>query len=158
MTRIHRLERAQLVSKPLREVFEFFSSAENLQALTPVFLGFRILTPLPIEMGVGTRIDYSLSLARLPIRWRTHITVWEPGVRFVDEQEKGPYATWRHTHEFAAHGESTRVNDTVEYAEPFGPLGWVAHALFVRRTLDRIFDFRRDQVRRLLDTEESHVS
>jgi ligand-binding SRPBCC domain-containing protein len=68
----------------------------------------------------------------------------------VDEQESGPYAVWRHTHLFEADGDATVVRDLVEYVEPLGPLGRVAHALFVGRALERIFDFRRDAIARLL--------
>ncbi len=137
------------------EVFAFFSDAANLEALTPPFLHFRILTPMPVEMREGARLDYQLTLFRVPLRWRTVITDWQPGRRFVDEQESGPYALWRHTHEFEAQGDFTLMRDTVDYAEPLGPLGAVAHHLFVRRTVDRIFDFRRDAVRRLLGSSSS---
>ncbi len=149
-TRLHQLSRTQVVAKPREEVFAFFSDASNLEALTPPFLRFRILTPLPIAMRAGTQIDYALSLFGAPVRWRTRIKEWQPGSRFVDEQESGPYALWVHTHEFESRGTSTLVRDVVHYAEPLGPLGAIAHVLFVRRTLDRIFDFRRDAIRRLL--------
>jgi len=151
MSRLYQLERSQLVERPLHEVFEFFSDAANLQALTPPFLGFSILTPLPIEMRQGARIDYSLALFGVPMRWRTEITVWEPERRFVDEQESGPYTLWRHTHEFESSGGGTWMRDRVVYQIPFGPLGQLARALFVRGTLERIFDFRRDTVARLLE-------
>jgi hypothetical protein len=148
--RLRRLERSQMLPRPVEEVFAFFSDARNLEAVTPPFLRFRILTPMPIVMTAGTRIDYALSIHGVPIRWRTLITRWQPGVCFIDEQESGPYAYWRHTHEFEACGSATRMRDTVDFLEPFGPLGQVAHGLFVRRTLDRIFDFRRDATRHLL--------
>ncbi len=151
MGRIHRLERTQQIERPLDAVFSFFADATNLEAITPRFLRFRILSPTPVEMRAGARIDYAMSLFGMPVRWRTRITEWEPGVRFVDEQEAGPYAVWRHTHEFEPRGEATRVRDVVEYAVPLGPLGTLAHLLFIRRTLGRIFDFRRDVTRRLLD-------
>ena len=151
MKRPHQLARTQLVGRPLHDVFAFFSDAANLEALTPAFLRFRILTPMPIDMRAGAQLDYQLSLFGFPARWRTRITDWQPGQRFVDEQESGPYAFWRHTHEFEARGTSTLVRDVVDYREPLGPLGSVAHLLFVRRTLDRIFDFRRDAIGRLLD-------
>jgi hypothetical protein len=146
----HRLERSLRVGRRREEVFAFFADASNLEAITPPFLRFRVLTPAPIEMRPGARIEYALSLFGVPLRWRTRITVWEPGVRFVDEQDSGPYALWRHTHEFESEGEETIVRDVVEYMEPLGPLGQVAHALFVERALDRIFDFRREAVRRIL--------
>ena len=151
MGRLHQLCRTQLVDSPLPEVFAFFADASNLDALTPAFLHFRILTPMPIEMRAGAQLDYQLSLFGIPVRWRTRITDWQPGQRFVDEQESGPYALWRHTHEFEARGTSTLVRDVVDYSEPLGTLGTAAHVLFVRRTLERIFDFRRDAIGRLLD-------
>jgi hypothetical protein len=151
MGRIHRLVRTQRIERTRDAVFTFFADAANLEAITPPFLRFRILTPAPIEMRTGARIDYAISLLGVPIRWRTRITEWEPGVRFVDEQESGPYAFWRHAHEFEAQGGSTLVRDVVDYAEPLGPLGSLAHFLFVERALGRIFDFRRDAIRRLLD-------
>lgn len=151
MGRIYRLERTQQIQRPLDAVFSFFADATNLEAITPRFLRFRILSPTPVEMRAGARIDYAMSLFGMPVRWRTRITEWEPGVRFVDEQEAGPYAVWRHTHEFEPQGEATLVRDVVDYAVPLGPLGALAHLLFVRRTLGRIFDFRRDVTGRLLD-------
>lgn len=151
MGRLRQLRRTQLVGRPLPEVFAFFSDAANLDALTPPFLHFRILTPMPIELCAGAQLDYQLSLFGVPVRWRTRITDWQPQERFVDEQESGPYALWRHTHEFEARGASTLMRDVVDYSQPLGPIGTVAHVLFVRRTLDRIFDFRRDAIVRLLD-------
>lgn len=146
----HRIERSQEVPGTPDEVFEFFGDARNLEAITPPFLRFRILTPLPVEMRVGARIDYALSLFGFPVRWTTRITAWEPGVRFVDEQESGPYALWRHTHLFEARGGRTVMRDVVDYREPLGPLGRLAHLLFVRRTVEKIFDFRRGAISRLL--------
>ncbi len=151
MGHLHQLFRIQLVARPLPEVFAFFSDAANLQALTPPFLRFRILTPMPIELGAGSQLDYRISLFGVPLRWRTRITDWQPQVRFVDEQESGPYAIWRHTHEFEPRGNATLMRDVVVYSEPLGPVGTVAHVLFVQRTLDAIFDYRRDAIARLLD-------
>lgn len=155
MARVHRLVRTQVVPRPREEVFAFFADASNLGAITPAFLRFRILTPAPVEMRTGAQIDYALSLFGIPLRWRSRITVWEPGVRFVDEQESGPYAYWHHAHEFDSHGESTLVRDVVDYSLPMGPLGSLAQALFVGRTLGRIFDYRRDAILRRFDAEES---
>lgn len=152
--RTHRLERTLRVARPREEVFAFFADAANLEAITPAFLRFRILTPLPVDMRSGARIEYALSLFGVPLRWRTRIVEWQPGVRFVDEQESGPYALWRHTHEFEPEGDATRVRDVVDYSLPLGPLGRIAHALLVAPALDRIFDFRRDAIRRLLEAEK----
>jgi ligand-binding SRPBCC domain-containing protein len=151
----HRLEREQLVRAPLGRVFEFFSKAQNLEALTPPWLRFQVLTPEPLEMRVGTVIEYRLRLRGVPMRWVSVIDEWEPGRRFVDRQLCGPYRVWHHTHEFAPHPDGTLVCDRVRYAIPFGPLGALARRAFVRRDLGRVFDFRRQAVVRLLQTSPS---
>jgi ligand-binding SRPBCC domain-containing protein len=146
---VHILVREQLLAAPPDEVFPFFGDARNLEAITPPWLGFRVVTPEPIEMGPGTLIEYRLELHAVPIRWRTTIAVWEPPRRFVDVQLSGPYAMWHHTHDFEpAPGGGTLMRDTVRYALPFGPLGAIAHRLLVRRDLARIFDFRQAEVDR----------
>lgn len=143
---MHVLERVQIIPKPRAEVFAFFSDARNLERMTPPFLNFRIVTPTPIDMHEGTLIDYRIRMFGVPMKWRTRIDVYEPGVRFVDRQLSGPYRVWIHTHEFSDvdGGRATKMIDRVEYEVPFGPLGGIARALFVGRTLERIFDHRRD--------------
>jgi ligand-binding SRPBCC domain-containing protein len=136
------LQRQQLIRAPLDDVFEFFSNARNLEQITPDWLRFRVLTEDPIEMKVGARIRYQLRIAGVPLRWDTCITRWEPGESFVDRQERGPYRLWIHTHSFEPTADGVLMGDMVRYALPLGPLGRLAHALWVRDALARIFDYR----------------
>lgn len=145
-----RLERVQILRRPREEVFAFFADAANLQAITPSFLDFRILTPMPVRMAPGLFLDYRLRLFRMPFSWRTVIEEYDPPHAFVDVQRKGPYRRWHHTHRFEEVAEGTLMLDVVEYEMPFGFLGLVVHELFVRRTLDRIFDYRRKRIGELL--------
>lgn len=144
--KIYELRTRQWVPRPLDEVFDFFSDAGNLEAITPPWLNFEILTPRPIVMRPGALIDYRLRYHGLPMRWRTEITRWEPNVLFQDVQLRGPYALWRHTHEFFADGGGTRIEDLVEYALPLGPLGELVHALQVKANVRKIFDYREEQI------------
>src|SRR5215813_3398960 len=96
------LEREQIIPRPQAEAFGFFCDAFNLERITPAFLNFRILTPRPIRMGEGAVIDYQLSLYGVNLKWRTLIKSWTPVEKFVDEQIRGPYALWLHTHTFEA--------------------------------------------------------
>jgi ligand-binding SRPBCC domain-containing protein len=146
----HVLERSQKLPGAPAAVFEFFSDPLNLEAITPPWLRFRVLTGGPLEMARGTLLEYRLRLHGLPLRWLTRIDVWEPPLRFVDVQVRGPYRLWRHTHGFEPDGDRTLMRDTVDYALPLGPLGELAHAAFVRRDLARIFDFRHRKVHELL--------
>ena len=143
---VHRLERQQFVPRPRDEVFAFFAEAQNLEMLTPAFLNFRLLTPLPLDMRSGTLIDYRIRLGRVPMRWRTRIETVEAPTRFVDVQLSGPYRTWHHVHEFQDTPGGTLVIDRVTYALPFGFMGALAHRLFVRHALQRIFDYRQQRL------------
>jgi ligand-binding SRPBCC domain-containing protein len=148
--RLHVLERVQHLPRPPREVFPFFADALNLERITPPWLGFRVVTPEPIEMRHGTPIDYRLRLHGVPLSWHTEIVQWDPPRRFVDVQLSGPYRLWHHTHSFETAGAGTLMRDVVRYALPLGPLGEIAHRVLVRRDLEAIFDFRAAEVERAL--------
>jgi ligand-binding SRPBCC domain-containing protein len=134
---------------PLDEVFTFFSAAENLERITPPELGFRIATPLPVEMRPGALIDYRLSLFGLPFRWRTEITEWDPPHSFVDTQLRGPYAQWIHRHRFTEVDGGTLMEDEVRYRLPVPVLG-MAGVPIVKLQLRRIFSYRERKSRELL--------
>lgn len=143
------LERQQWLDRPIEQVFDFFSRAENLATITPPWLGFDLRTPVPIEMRTGARIEYRIKLAGVPVSWRTRIEEWKPGVRFVDVQERGPYRLWEHLHEFDSMGGGVLMRDRVRYALPLGPVGRVVHRLAVHATLHSIFDYRYHRIREI---------
>ena len=145
----HVLEREQLVRRTRSEVFAFFADAANLEALTPPFLRFQIVTPRPITMQTGTLIEYKIRLFGVSLRWQTLIESFEPECRFVDIQLRGPYRSWRHEHEFVTVPEGTLIKDRVTYEMPLGWLGEMGRTLLVKRTLDKIFDFRRQAIAHL---------
>jgi ligand-binding SRPBCC domain-containing protein len=140
------LHREQWIARPIDEVFAFFSDAHNLEEITPPWLGFKILSMSTASIEEGTTIRYRLQLHGIPIHWRTEICEWNPPHCFVDEQTKGPYKRWRHTHRFEAHGSRTKMIDEVQYSLSFGVLGRIVHAVKVRRDVSRVFDYRRLQI------------
>ncbi|HEY6550570.1 MAG TPA: SRPBCC family protein [Solirubrobacterales bacterium] len=147
MTKIHLLERSQRVEVPIDLAFAFYGNSDNLEPLTPPWLHFEVTTPRPLTLQAGALLDYRLKLHGVPVRWTTLIETWEPPLRFVDSQAKGPYSHWEHTHLFEQDGDgATIIHDRVRYVLPLGPLGAIAHRLFVRRDLKRIFDYRREAV------------
>lgn len=146
----HILTRSLTLPVSREEAFAFFADAGNLERITPPQLGFHITTPQPIDIEQGTLIDYNLKLHGIPISWRTEISVWEPPFRFVDQQLKGPYSQWVHTHTFTELGpDTTQIDDEVRYRLPLEPLGDIAHFI-VRGELDKIFDFRQKTVAEIL--------
>jgi ligand-binding SRPBCC domain-containing protein len=147
--RVHTLTVQTRLDQPIDRVFDFFSRAENLEAITPPFLRFRILTRVPIEMRPGALIEYALRVRGLPLRWLTRIDEWNPPHSFVDTQLRGPYALWRHTHRFRAVDGGTEMTDTVEYALRFGFLGELLHP-FVARDVRFIFAYRNERISHLV--------
>lgn len=139
----YRYQRVQLIRRSRDEVFAFFADITNLEKITPPFLQFKILSSDPVEPQTGTKIDYRLRLFGLPFRWRSVIESWNPPHGFTDVQERGPYRMWNHRHEFYAIAEGTLCVDVIHYELPGGPLAMFIQPLFVRRSLDRIFDYRR---------------
>ena len=120
-------------------VFSFFADARNLEAITPPWINFQILTPHPIRMHAGARIDYRMRIRCVPVTWQTEITAWEPAERFVDEQRRGPYRRWIHTHTFTEQDGGTLCQDHVEYAVPGGRL---VNRLLVYPKVKKIFAYR----------------
>ncbi len=124
---------------PRKQVFAFFADAMNLERITPPLLRFRVRTPAPITMRKGTLIDYSLRVRGLSLRWRTRIAQWEPETMFADEQLRGPYRLWHHTHTFEDHDGGTTCRDVVKYAY-FGD--FLVHNLLVKKDITKIFAHR----------------
>ena len=137
--RVFTLDNELWLPRAPEDVFPFFADAFNLERITPPMLRFEVLTPAPVDMRVGTLLDYRVRLRGLPMRWRSEITAWQPPRRFVDEQRRGPYRMWVHEHTFEARDGGTLARDMVRYAVPGGV---IAQRLFVARDLRRIFDYR----------------
>jgi ligand-binding SRPBCC domain-containing protein len=133
------LETKLFLSRSVASVFPFFADAGNLEKITPPWLKFEVVAPLPVSMSVGRLIDYRLRLHGIPLHWQSEITAWEPPYRFVDEQRIGPYRTWIHEHRFTECDYGCIVEDSVCYAVLGGRL---VNYLFVRKDVQRIFRYR----------------
>ena len=138
-----------ILPRPVEEVFPFFSDAYNLEKLTPSFLKFNVMTPSPIDMKVGQIIDYKLRVRGLPLRWQSEITAWEPPYRFIDEARRSPYTHWHHEHCFEECPEGTRATDVVHYGVPGWVLQPLIHTLFVRRDVEKIFNYRQEVLKEM---------
>lgn len=144
--KVHQFSSAIWIPVPIETAFSFFSKAENLNKLTPPWLHFEILTPLPVDMAAGTLLDYRLKLHGIPIKWRTQIVQWNPPFQFVDLQLRGPYRKWVHTHTFVAKDNGTVVEDLVNFAVLGFFLEPLIHKYLIEPDLTRIFEYRRTQL------------
>jgi ligand-binding SRPBCC domain-containing protein len=147
--KLHHLAREQVLPITLAEAWDFFSSPRNLDAITPKDLGFRIVHCPAEKMHEGQIIEYRVKIAPgLWVPWVTEIKAVEEGRSFVDEQRFGPYKFWHHRHTFEEVPGGVKAGDLVHYGLPLGVFGGIAHAVFVRRQLEWIFDFRHAELER----------
>ena len=133
----------QFILRPIDTVFAFFEKPENLEKITPTRLGFKILSPQPIQMEEGRVIDYCIRIMGIPVLWRTLITSYDPPNSFVDEQIKGPYSLWQHTHIFRSENGGTSIRDHIRYVIPLGIVGKLANVVWVRNDVKDIFNYRK---------------
>ncbi len=131
-------------------VWPFFTEAGNLEQLTPPWLAFKVDAVSTPTIGEGTRLRYKLTLHGIPVLWESLITGWQPGVAFIDEQKRGPYAVWHHSHRFEPLAGGTLMTDDVQYRLPVAPLGELLGGPFVERDVTRIFAHRSKAVAGLL--------
>jgi ligand-binding SRPBCC domain-containing protein len=151
---MHTLTTAMSLPVPRDQVFAFFAKATNLERITPPELGFQIVTPQPIHLREGAYIAYRLRLFGVPFSWQTEIQRWDPPAAFVDVQRRGPYKHWIHTHRFREEHGATIIEDEVQYALPYAPLGELLSPL-VRLQLRRIFRYRQCAIRAYFCDETS---
>ncbi len=141
---LYQLYRKQVLPISLEEAWEFFSSPFNLKKITPPDMGFEVKLISPEQkMYAGMIIAYKVRpLLGIPMNWVTEITHVREPYFFVDEQRFGPYSFWHHQHHFRKVREGVEMEDLVSYKIPLGLLGKIANALFVRKRLEYIFDYR----------------
>lgn len=143
------VDRETFIPAPRAEVFAFFGDPNNLARITPPSLGFEIIDAPRRTLRQGDRIRYRIRLLGIPLPWLSHITEWDEGRFFVDEQERGPYRRWRHEHTLRDAPGGVLMLDRVEFELPLGLLGRIFGGWFVRRNLRQIFDYRAQAIGRI---------
>ncbi len=132
----------------MQTAWDFFSSPANLPKMTPDNLGFKIISKYHGDkMYAGQIIEYIVKpILGIPLYWMTEITQVNEHKFFIDEQRFGPYSLWHHQHHFKEVANGVEMTDIVHYKIPFWFLGDIAYALFVKKMLKGIFDFRYKKV------------
>lgn len=143
------VESRMWLPKPRADVFAFFTDPGNLIRVTPPWLGLRVVGAPP-ALSAGAVLDLRLTWLGLPLRWRTYVREYDPPFRFLDVQVRGPYARWEHRHLFLSEADGTTIEDRIVYRLPLGPLGRLAHTLFVKRQLESAWAYRRRKIAELI--------
>ncbi|MFM9027680.1 MAG: SRPBCC family protein [Bacteroidota bacterium] len=148
---IHRFTCNQFLPISVEEAWDFFSSPENLQLITPPRMNFKITSEnLEKKTYAGQIISYRVS--PLPVyrtTWVTEITHVQMPDFFVDEQRKGPYCMWHHQHHFKKADGGVNMTDIVHYEIPLGPIGDLMNSIMVRNEIHKIFEYRKKKLEEL---------
>jgi ligand-binding SRPBCC domain-containing protein len=139
----------------LKKAWEFFSTPSNLAKITPPHMGFNITSKNTGNMYNGQIISYRIGIfPGINSHWITEITHIKKPLYFVDEQRFGPYKMWHHEHHFKETANGILMTDRVSYKIPFGFIGNIAHGIFVRKQLEKIFTYRYEKLNELFKTEK----
>ena len=144
------LQRTQIIPVSLEEAWDFFSNPANLDAITPKDMRFVITSKNSNEFYPGQIITYKVSpLFHFPLTWATEIMHINAPHYFADTQLYGPYRFWHHEHHFKKTVSGVEMTDLLYYALPYGILGDLLHALFIRKRIEEIFDYRKRKLEKL---------
>ena len=151
---LHTIKTKQFLKSDIQTLWEFMSSPSNLAKITPSYMGFDILSDKEDvqKMYPGQIIEYYVKpVAGLKMHWVTEITHVENLHYFVDEQRFGPYSLWHHKHFLKQAEGGVEMIDIVHYKIPFGFIGKIAHALFIKKKLKQIFDYRYNKLEEMFN-------
>ena len=144
---MYNLQQKQTLGVQRDTLWDFVSVPQNLNQITPPDTAFKIIGNLPDKIYPGLLLEYRVKIPLLGwTPWLTEIRYVEDGFSFMDEQRVGPYKLWLHTHRLEEVEGGTQMTDEIKYQIPFGPFGRIAHFLFVKKTLQKIFEYRRKKL------------
>jgi ligand-binding SRPBCC domain-containing protein len=157
---MHEFLTKQFLPITREEAWQFFSSPKNLALITPPEMDFRILTPgLPEAIHEGLLIEYTVKpLGGIAVKWQTRIGLVLAPYQFSDIQEKGPYAYWKHTHVFIEQNGGTMMIDEINYKLPLGFIGRWIHKWFIRKKIEKIFEYRKNKLNKLFTNHDKRVA
>jgi ligand-binding SRPBCC domain-containing protein len=138
----------QNIPASVEEVWDFFSNPNKLHLITPPYMKFKVISKEKTErIYKGQVIEYTVKpILGIPLYWMTEITEVKDKTLFIDEQRKGPYKLWKHQHFFKEIPGGVEMTDLVHYRPPLWMIGSMANRLFLKKQLNRIFEYRYKKV------------
>ena len=148
--KLYQIKTKQKLPISIEKAWDFFSNPKNLKKITPEEMSFEIISGAEKSIYPGQIIQYNVSpIFGIKLRWVTEITHVIDNKYFVDEQRFGPYSLWHHKHFFKEIKGGILMEDVVDYKIPLGWLGQLAHFIFVKNRLKKIFKFRENKLVKL---------
>ena len=152
MPKVYQFQRKQLIKTDIETAWDFMRSPANLNKITPPDMTFTILSDLPDVMFEGQIIRYKIKIPMIGEQdWVSELKHIKEKHSFVDDQRIGPYKLWYHYHQIQKCSEGVEFLDHITYSIPYGIFGELAHYIYVKNQLDKIFDFRAKTTPQLLE-------
>lgn len=143
------------LAAPPEVVFRFHESPEALRRLIPPWERMEVVESSG-SLAPGSRVVLAGRIGPVPVRWVAVHTEYDPPHGFADRQESGPFARWHHRHRFLDDGRGgTVLRDEIDYEPPFGALGRWAGGWFIRRQLEKMFTYRHDVTRQIVESHHA---
>ena len=141
--KIFKLKYSQKLPINLNEAWDFLSSPDNLELITPKSMDFNITDYDKKKAYPGQIIQYTVRpVLGFKINWVTEITQVKDKEFFIDEQRFGPYSFWHHKHFIKEIDGGVLMEDVIHYKIPFGPIGVLLNFLFINSKLKNVFKYR----------------
>ena len=148
--KLYQLRTKQELPISVEKAWKFFSDPKNLKDITPNEMNFNIISGADKSIYAGQIIQYKVSpVIGINLKWVTEITHVKENEYFVDEQRFGPYSLWHHKHFFKKINGGILMEDIVDYKIPYGLIGQFAHLIFVKKKLEKIFNYRHTKLEKL---------
>ncbi|MCG8309747.1 MAG: SRPBCC family protein [Cytophagales bacterium] len=155
--RIHQLTVRQNLPISLEEAWDFFSSPDNLNLITPEDMSFQIVSGVDKKTYAGQIISYKIKpVFNIPMNWVTEITHCVNHKYFIDEQRFGPYRFWHHQHHFKETESGILMKDILHYALPFGIFGELLGKLMIHEKVKNIFNYREQRLYEIFGSSRGH--
>ena len=133
---------------PAAAAFAWHTRPGAFERLSPAWDRVRVVERSGTGVEDGARLVLEIRKGPARQRWVAVHSGYEPGRRFVDTQESGPFAAWQHTHTVEPDGDDAcTLEDSIAYSLPGGLLGATLGGPIARRTLQRMFAFRHVRTR-----------
>jgi uncharacterized protein len=130
-----------------QHLFAWHSRPGAFERLAPPWEHIRIVEK---QGGIedGARLVMVIAKGPVQLRWEALHRDYIDGQQFRDEQVRGPFSRWIHTHRFVdGGGQQSTLDDSVEYQLPFGwPAQFIAGGT-THRMIKRMFEHRHNRTR-----------
>jgi ligand-binding SRPBCC domain-containing protein len=95
-------------------------------------------------LGLGDEVTWRARHLGLPWTMTSRIIEWDRPRRFVDQQQQGPFAEFRHEHLFERNASGTRMTDRIQFTAPMGVIGVLAEKVLLGRYMRKLIATRNE--------------